>query len=117
MSGLAQQLDQVRDAPTAPDQRPGDRPRGRLIYRHTALVRATYSINVVLLTITEAASPFGRFCCKSRKSNDSKNLAKVDFQTTLMLKGAVVPIGRSVVVFPRNDVVPNVATCNTRQRL
>ena len=51
MSGLAQQLDQVRDAPTAPDQRRGDRPRGRLIYRHTALVRATHWINVVFLTI------------------------------------------------------------------
>jgi len=51
MSGSAQQLDQVRDAPTAPDQRRGDRPRGRLIYRHTALVRATHWINVVLLTI------------------------------------------------------------------
>jgi hypothetical protein len=46
-----QQLDQVRDAPTAPDQRRGDRPRGRLIYRHTALVRATHWINVVFLTI------------------------------------------------------------------
>ena len=51
MSGSAQQLDQVRDAPTAPDQRRGDRPRGRLIYRHTALVRATHWINVVLLMI------------------------------------------------------------------
>ncbi|MGC1841938.1 MAG: hypothetical protein WA730_06005, partial [Pseudolabrys sp.] len=44
------QHDQVRDAPTAP-QRRGDRLRGRLIYRHTALVRATHWINVVLLTI------------------------------------------------------------------
>ena len=51
MSGSVQQLDQVRDAPTAPDQRRGDRPRGRLIYRHTALVRATHWINVVFLTI------------------------------------------------------------------
>jgi hypothetical protein len=40
MSGSAQQLDQVRDASTAPDQRRGDRPRGRLIDRHTALVGA-----------------------------------------------------------------------------
>jgi hypothetical protein len=40
MSGSAQQLDQVRDAPTAPDQRRGDRPRGRLIDRHTALAGA-----------------------------------------------------------------------------
>jgi hypothetical protein len=28
-----------------------------LIYRHTALVRATYSINVVFLAIAKAASP------------------------------------------------------------
>ena len=51
MSGSSQQLDQVRGAPTAPDQRRGDRPRGRLIYRHTALVRAKHWINVVFLTI------------------------------------------------------------------
>src|ERR1700692_440654 len=51
MRGSAQQLDQVRDAPTAPDQRRVDRPRGRLIYRHTALVRATHWINVLCLTI------------------------------------------------------------------
>jgi hypothetical protein len=24
-------------------------------------------------------SAFGRYCCKSRKSNDNKNLAKADF--------------------------------------
>jgi hypothetical protein len=51
MSGSAQQLDQVRDAPTAPDQRRGDRPRGRLIDWHTALVGATHWINVLFLTI------------------------------------------------------------------
>jgi len=51
MSESAQQLDQVRDAPTVPDHRRGDQLRGRLIYRHTALVRATHWINVVLLTI------------------------------------------------------------------
>jgi hypothetical protein len=28
-----------------------------LTHRHTALVRATYSINVVLLAITKAANP------------------------------------------------------------
>jgi hypothetical protein len=51
MSGSAQQLDQVRDAPTAPDHRRGDRPRGRLIYRHAALVGATHWINVEFKTI------------------------------------------------------------------
>ena len=34
-----------------PDQRRGDRPRGRLIDRHTALVGATHWINVLFLTI------------------------------------------------------------------
>jgi hypothetical protein len=32
-------------------------PDGQLIYQHTALVHATYSINVVFLAITKAASP------------------------------------------------------------
>ncbi len=51
MSGSAPQLDQVWGAPTAPDQRRGHRPRGRLVYRHTALVGATHWINVLFLTI------------------------------------------------------------------
>jgi hypothetical protein len=29
--------------------------------------------------ITWIMSPIGRYCCKSRKSNDAKNLAKVEF--------------------------------------
>jgi hypothetical protein len=39
-----------------------------LIYRHTALVRATYSINVVLLAITKAASPIlaAKRTCRGR---------------------------------------------------
>jgi hypothetical protein len=40
--------------------RRGDRPHVRLIYRHTALVRATHSINVVFLTITKAAGPLAQ---------------------------------------------------------
>jgi hypothetical protein len=54
------------------------------------------------------------FCCKSRNPNDSKNLAKVDFEMTLRLQCAVAPIRGSVVIFLRNDVVPHVATRNTR---
>ena len=59
----------------------------------------------------------GRFCCKSRKPNDYKNLAKVDFQATPTLQSVVALIRRSVVIFLRSDMVPHVATCNTRQRL
>ena len=57
-----------------------------------------------------------RFCCKSRKSKDPENLAKGDFQRAATLRSAITPLRRSVVVFSRNDVVPHVATCNTRQR-
>src|SRR5712671_5351938 len=42
---------------------------------------------------------FGPFCCKSRDPNDSKNLAKVDFEMTLRLQCAVAPIRGSVVIF------------------
>src|SRR6266536_5647788 len=57
-----------------------------------------------------------RFCCKSRKSNDPENLAKGDFQRAVTLRSAVTPLRRSVVIFPRNDLVPHVVACNTRQR-
>ena len=53
---------------------------------------------------------------QGRKSNDPENLAKGDFQKAVTLRSAITPLRRSVVVFPRNDVVPHVATCNTRQR-
>jgi hypothetical protein len=44
-----------------------------LIYRHTALVRATYSINVVLLAITKAASPIlaAKRTCRGRLAMSS----------------------------------------------
>src|SRR5256885_7740281 len=50
-------------------------------------------------------SALGRFCCKSRKLNDPENLAKGDFQRAVTLRSAITPLRRSVVVFPRNDVV------------
>jgi hypothetical protein len=53
---------------------------------------------------------------QGRKSNDPENLAKGDFQKAVTLRSAITPLRRSVVVFPRNDVFPHVATCNTRQR-
>jgi hypothetical protein len=40
----------------------------------------------------------GRFCCKSRKSDDVNNLAKVDSDTSLLLRGSAAPIRRPVVV-------------------
>jgi hypothetical protein len=36
--------------------------------------------------IASAMSDPGRFCCKSRKSSNPKNLAKVDLQTSLLLR-------------------------------
>src|SRR5437899_8819619 len=51
-------------------------------------------------------SGLGRFCCKSRKSNDPENLAKGDFrrakgdfQRAVTMRGAITPLRRSVVVF------------------
>src|SRR5438309_11858263 len=49
-------------------------------------------------------SGFDRCCRKSRKSNDAKNLANVDFWTTPPLRCSLVSIRRSVVVFLRSDV-------------
>jgi len=57
-----------------------------------------------------------RFCCKSRKSNEPENLAKGDFQRAVTSRSVVTPLRRSVVVFPRNDLVPHIVACNTRQR-
>jgi len=62
-------------------------------------------------------SAVGRYCCKSRKSNDPKNLAKVDFWTCLPLPRYSVPLRRSVVDFGRIDMVPHVAARKTHQRL
>src|SRR6476660_2089724 len=52
-------------------------------------------------------SELGRCCRKSRKSNDAKNLANVDFWTTEPLRCSLMSIRRSVVVFLRSDVVPS----------
>jgi hypothetical protein len=51
------------------------------------------------------------------ENRTTPNLAKVDFQAALTLQSAVASIRRPVVVFLRNDVVPHVATCKSRQRL
>jgi hypothetical protein len=37
-------------------------------------------------------SAIGRFCCKSRKSNNPKNLAKVDLWTSLLMRRFSTPV-------------------------
>src|SRR5438034_10893998 len=52
---------------------------------------------------TSPAGPLGsdkcRYCCKSRKSNNPKNLAKVDLWTPLLLRRFSTPLRRSVIDF------------------
>src|SRR5882757_6190021 len=58
----------------------------------------------------------GRCCRKSRKSNEAKNLANVDFRTIPPLRCSVAPIRRSVVAFLRSEVVPHVPAPETDPR-
>ena len=44
-------------------------------------------------------SVLGRYCCKSRKSSDPENLAKVDLWTSLPLRRFSTPLRRSVIDF------------------
>jgi hypothetical protein len=44
-------------------------------------------------------SDVGRFCCKSRKLNNPKNLAKVYLWTSLLLRRFSTPLRRSVIDF------------------
>src|SRR5260370_36323691 len=62
-------------------------------------------------------SQMGRCCRKSRKSNEAKNLANVDFRTIPPLRCSVAPIRRSVVAFLRSEVVPHVPAPETHQQL
>jgi hypothetical protein len=50
----------------------------------------------------------GRYCCKSRKSDDTENLAKVDYWASLLLQCSVARLRRPVVDFGRIDVVAHV---------
>src|SRR4029077_8362466 len=59
----------------------------------------------------------GRYCCKSRKSKNPKNLAKVDFSISLPLPRFSAPLRRSVIDFGRSDMVPHIAAYKTHQRL
>ena len=62
---------------------------------------------------TRPGAATGRYCCKSRKSNDAENLAKADFSTPPLLQGSVAPMRRSVVSLVRNNEVPHIATYDT----
>ena len=55
-----------------------------------------------------AMTAVGRYCCKSRKSNNPKDLAKVDIWTSLLLRRSSALLRRSVIDFGRNDMVPHV---------
>jgi hypothetical protein len=50
-------------------------------------------------TVATATSVSCRGCCKSRKSNDPENFAKVDFWTSLLLHRFSTPLLRSVIDF------------------
>src|SRR5947208_13547589 len=52
-------------------------------------------------------SQFDRCCRKSRKSNDAKNLANVDFWTTPPLRCSLVSIRRSVGRFSEKRCGPS----------
>src|SRR4030088_2335872 len=56
-------------------------------------------------------------CCKSRKSNNPKNLAKVDLWASLRLRRSLAPLRRSVIDFGGNYGVPHVGARTTHQRL
>jgi len=65
---------------------------------------------------TSARSVQGRYCCKSRKSNNPKNLAKVDLKTSPLLHRLSASLRRSAIDFGSIDMVPHVAARKTHQR-
>jgi hypothetical protein len=52
--------------------------------------------HLVAQTLT---SGMGRYCCKSRKSNNPENLAKVELWASLLLRRFSTPLRRSVIDF------------------
>ena len=58
----------------------------------------------------------GRLCCKSRKSDDTENLARAEFWATPPLQYSVVPIRSCVAVFSDGDKVPHISPHETHQR-
>src|SRR4051794_11315564 len=78
-------------------------------------MRTSSSTRRLILTISESGN--GRFCCKSRKLNDPRNLAKVDFCTSLLLHRLSTPGRRPVIGFGWIGTVPHIAARQTHQRL
>jgi hypothetical protein len=58
----------------------------------------------------------GRFCCKSQKSNNHKNLAKLDLKTSPLLHRLSASLWRSVIDFGSINIVPHIAARKTHQR-
>src|SRR6516225_2194142 len=80
----------------------------------------SYMPSVILESSTRTevwTAASGRCCRKSRKSDDTENLANGGFWTTPPLRCPVVPVRKSVVVFLRRDEVPHVAAHKTHQQL
>ena len=63
-----------------------------------------------------AMSPVGRYCCKSRKSKGSENLAKLECWRSQPLQGSAELIRASAVAFSLIDVVPHIAARETHGR-
>jgi hypothetical protein len=55
------------------------------------------------------------YCCKSRKSNNRKNLAKANLQPSPLLHRLSVPLWRSGIDFGSVDMVPHVIVRKTHQ--
>jgi hypothetical protein len=58
----------------------------------------------------------GRYCCKSRKSRGSENLANIEYWSSQPLQGFAEPIRASAVAFALIDVVPHIAARETHER-
>src|SRR6476660_4758078 len=67
---------------------------------------ATRGDRIAMLFAAMHETGCGRYCCKSRKSNNAKNLAKVDLWTSLLLRRFSTPLRRSVIDFGWSDMVP-----------
>ena len=55
--------------------------------------------NVKKALANSEPSTHGRYCCKSRKSNNPENLAKVDLWASLLLRRFSALLRRSVIDF------------------
>src|SRR5438309_11475485 len=55
----------------------------------------------------------GRFCCKSRKSNNPKNFARVDLWTSLLLHRFSAPLRRFVIDFGSTDCAKRISGSKT----